>query len=147
MSSSPPSSRSLPSAASLSSLPPIRRVLLVDDEPDVRLVARLSLERIGNWKVAVASSGIEALQLLQGELPDVILLDVMMPEMDGPTTLQQLRGQPRTAAIPVIFFTAKSQPQDIARFMGLGARGVITKPVDPLQLPGLIRRLMVESSR
>ena len=145
MSSSPPSSRSMPSAASLTSS--IRRVLLVDDEPDVRLVARLSLERIGNWKVAVASSGVEALQLLQGELPDVILLDVMMPEMDGPTMLQQLRGQPRTAGIPVIFFTAKSQPQDIARFMGLGARGVITKPVDPLQLPGLIRRLMAESSR
>ncbi|MFO0577115.1 MAG: response regulator [Polyangia bacterium] len=142
MSSSPPSSRSLPPAPSS-----IRRVLLVDDEPDVRLVARLSLERIGNWKVAVASSGVEALQLLQGELPDVILLDVMMPEMDGPTTLQQLRGQPRTAAIPVIFFTAKSQPQDIARFLGLGARGVITKPVDPLQLPGLIRRLMAESPR
>lgn len=122
----------------------IRKVLLVDDEPDVRLVVRLSLERIGRWKVAVACSGVDALRALENDLPDVILLDVMMPEMDGPTTLLQLRQQPATAAVPVIFFTAKSQPHDIARFMGLGAKGVITKPFDPLLLPEQIRQLVAE---
>lgn len=122
----------------------IRKVLLVDDEPDVRLVVRLSLERIGRWKVAVACSGVDALRAVQSDLPDVILLDVMMPEMDGPTTLQQLRLSPATAEVPVIFFTAKSQPHDIARFKGLGARGVITKPFDPLLLPEQIRQLVAE---
>lgn len=122
----------------------IRKVMLVDDEPDVRLVVRLSLERIGRWQVCVASSGLDALRAVEAERPDVILLDVMMPEMDGPATLAQLRENPHAAGIPVIFLTAKSQPHDITRFKELGARGVINKPFDPLQLPAQIQRLLSE---
>jgi CheY-like chemotaxis protein len=90
-------------------------------------------------EVIEAASGREGLQRAADEAPDAILLDVMMPGMDGPTTLSALRATPATAAIPVVFLTAKAMPSEIERLRGLGAEGVLTKPFDPLTLAGQLR--------
>jgi CheY-like chemotaxis protein len=111
------------------------RVLVVDDEDDIRQIARLSLERIGGWTVVTASSGDEAVELAANEAPfTVVLLDVMMPGSDGPATLARLRSGPLDAGTPIVFLTAKVQPADRKRLHELGAAGVIAKPFDPTQL-------------
>jgi CheY-like chemotaxis protein len=111
------------------------RVLVVDDEDDIRDIARLSLERIGGWTVVTASSGDEAVELAAREAPfTVVLLDVMMPGSDGPATLERLRSGPLDAHTPIVFLTAKVQPADRKRLHELGAAGVIAKPFDPTQL-------------
>jgi CheY-like chemotaxis protein len=112
----------------------VRRVVLVDDEDDIRLVARASLERIAGWKVYPASSGAEGVALVRAELPDAVVLDVMMPGMDGPATLAELRADPATASIPVVFLTAKVQAAERRRLEELGASGVVAKPFDPMTL-------------
>lgn len=111
-----------------------RRVLVIDDEDDIREVAQLSLEMTTGWEILTASSGAEGLAAATRDRPDAILLDVMMPEMDGPTTFLKLRENPATAEIPVILLTAKAQATDRSRFMELGVNGVLTKPFDPLAL-------------
>jgi CheY-like chemotaxis protein len=112
------------------------RLLIVDDDEDIRTIARMSLERIGGWTVVAASSGQEAIDLAASEGPfDAVLLDVMMPGLDGPTTLVQLRDGPLPAEVPVVFLTAKIQPADRERLGSLGAAGVIAKPFDPMHLP------------
>src|SRR5271157_404750 len=111
----------------------MKRILIIDDEDDVREVAQMSLETSGNWEVLTASSGPEGLAKAHTEQPDVILLDIMMPGMDGATAFRRLRSDPRTGHIPVIFFTAKTQAADRRHFDGLGA-AVIVKPFDPLTL-------------
>lgn len=126
----------------MSGAPQVRRVLLVDDEPDIRRIGQLSLQRVGRWEVALASSGAEALVVAERERPDVILLDVMMPVEDGPTTLGRLREQPGTAAIPVIFMTAKVLQHEVQRWRELGAVGVIPKPFDPMTLPAEVLRVL-----
>ncbi len=120
----------------------IRKVLLVDDEDDIRTIGQLSLSRVGKWETVLASNGAEALVKAAAERPDVILLDVMMPGMDGPTTLARLREQPATAQTPVIFMTAKIQKHEVARYLELGAMGVIGKPFEPLTLPADIKKLV-----
>jgi two-component system OmpR family response regulator len=120
----------------------IRKVLLVDDEDDIRTIGQLSLSRVGGWQTVLASSGTEAVSKAAAESPDLILLDVMMPGMDGPTTLGKLRAQEATAKTPVIFMTAKIQKQEVARYLELGAVGVIGKPFDPMTLPAEIKRLL-----
>ncbi len=120
----------------------IRKVLLVDDEDDIRTVGNLSLSRVGGWQTVLASSGAEAVKKAAAERPDLILLDVMMPGMDGPTTFTQLRAQEATATTPIIFMTAKIQKQEVARYLELGALGVIGKPFDPMTLPQEIRKLV-----
>jgi CheY-like chemotaxis protein len=120
----------------------IAKVLMVDDEPHVRRVAELSLDKVGKWSVSLASSGADALAVAERERPDLILLDVMMPGMDGPTTLRALQGHPALSGIPVIFMTAKVQEHEIARYLELGAAGVICKPFDPMKLPEQIRRIL-----
>ena len=111
-----------------------RRVVLVDDEDDIRLVARASLERLAGWQVYPASSGAEGVALAKAERPDAIVLDVMMPGMDGPATLAELRSDPATADIPVVFLTAKVQAAERRRLEELGAAGVVAKPFDPMTL-------------
>lgn len=111
-----------------------RSILIIDDEPDIREVAALSLEEMAGWQVFLAGSGAEGTSLAAAKVPDVILLDVMMPEMDGPSTLQTLRSNPSTRAIPVIFMTAKVQVTDRKRLQDLGAAGIIAKPFDPMLL-------------
>lgn len=112
-----------------------KRVLVVDDEDDIREVAQVSLEMVGGWDVIAASSAAEALQKAVSEAPDAILLDVMMPEMDGPTLFGHLRANEATRHIPVILLTARVQAADRRRFAELGVAGVIAKPFDPMTLP------------
>lgn len=115
---------------------------MVDDDQDLLRIAQLSLKNVGKWTVLLAASGPQALQLAQSEAPDVILLDVMMPDMDGLTTLAQLRSSQVTAAIPVIFLTAKVQAHEVDHYVGLGALGVIIKPFDPMTLPAEVEKLV-----
>lgn len=115
-----------------------RKVLIVDDEDDIRAVAQMSLEVVAGWTVVTAGSGGEALGIAAAELPDAILLDVMMPELDGPATLERLRADPVTAAIPVVFLTAKVQAADHRRFATMPIAGVLAKPFDPMELPGQV---------
>jgi CheY-like chemotaxis protein len=120
----------------------VRKILLVDDEADIRLIAEISLANLGGWQVLQAASGPEALELAAREHPDLILLDVMMPGMDGQTTLKKLREQEACAATPVIFMTAKVQRVEVDRLLGLGVRGLIPKPFDPMTLPDEIRGIL-----
>jgi len=110
------------------------KILHIEDESDIQQVARIALEDVGGFSVLVVSSGREGLAAARSAMPDLILLDVMMPGMDGPTTLKGLRECPQTASIPVIFMTAKAQRHEIDRYVALGALGVITKPFDPMTL-------------
>jgi two-component system OmpR family response regulator len=115
------------------------KVLLIEDEDDIRRIARLSLTRVGGMEVVDAASGIEGVRRAEEERPDAILLDVMMPGLDGPSTLAALRSNPNTAGIPVVFLTAKAMPTEMTRLRDLGARGVLTKPFDPLTLPAQLK--------
>ncbi len=121
---------------------PERRVLMIDDDPDIRDVAVLALEQLGGYKVVTAGSGQEGLQAAQEQAPDVILLDVMMPGMDGPSTLVRLREHPVTAGIPVVFLTAKAQAADRERFARMHVAGVLSKPFDPMTLAVELDRVM-----
>ena len=115
------------------------RILVVDDEQDIREVAELSLAGVGGWEVLTAGSGLEALELAAAERPDAILLDVMMPDLDGPGTVERLRADARTRDIPVILLTAKVQGADQRRFAGLDVQGVLAKPFDPMTLSDQVR--------
>ncbi len=118
-----------------------KRILYVDDDPDIRMIAQMALEMVGGYEVIPCESGSEALNKALTCVPDLIVMDVMMPEMDGPTTLQRLRTVAATATIPVIFLTAKVQPAEVAHYQSLGALGVIAKPFDPMQLSTEIERI------
>lgn len=118
------------------------RILVVDDEDDIREVAQVSLETIGGHEVLTASSGTEAIEKATSERPDAILLDVMMPELDGPATLARLRSEPATQRIPVVFLTAKVREADVERFMALDVAGVLAKPFDPMTLPDQLSRVL-----
>jgi two-component system OmpR family response regulator len=120
----------------------VQNVLLVDDEPDIRTIGKLGLERVGKLTVTLATSGPDAIAKATASVPDVILLDVMMPELDGPSTLAQLRAIPALAAVPVIFLTAKVQPKERGRYLELGAAGVIAKPFDPMTLADEVRAIV-----
>ena len=112
----------------------LRSVLYVDDDPDICSVVKIALGLVAGWEVNAVSSGATALDVAQTLLPDLIVMDVMMPELDGPSTLKLIRQCPKIAAIPVIFMTAKVLPDEISHFLELGAIGVIGKPFDPIRL-------------
>jgi CheY-like chemotaxis protein len=118
------------------------RILYVDDEADIREIASMSLSLDGDIEVKACASGSEALQVAPTWQPSLILLDVMMPGMDGPETLASLKADPRTAAIPAVFITARTQSYEIERFLSLGAVGVIAKPFDPMTLAGQARQYL-----
>lgn len=120
---------------------PLQHILLVDDEPDIRQIARLALETLGGFKITECPSGLEAPAAAARCAPQLILMDVMMPGRDGPATLKVLRATPATARIPVVFMTAKVQPQEIAAFRELGALDVIPKPFDPMTLALTVRQI------
>jgi CheY-like chemotaxis protein len=123
----------------------LQRILYVEDEPDIQAVARLALELVGGFTVKVCSSGEEALREAEAFDPQMVLLDVMMPVMDGPGTLRALRDKAALQTVPVAFMTAKVQPQEVARYTELGALGVIAKPFDPMTLADQVRRLWAQS--
>ncbi len=111
-----------------------RRILLVDDDPGIREVTRISLESTMDWQVLTASSGSEAVRLAGEEKFSAILLDVMMPDMDGVETFARLRESEESRAIPVVLLTAKTQKADLANYAEMGVAGTVCKPFDPLSL-------------
>ncbi|WP_018953810.1 response regulator [Thioalkalivibrio sulfidiphilus] len=119
----------------------LQRILYVEDDPDIQAIARLALEKVGGFTVHVCACGEAALNEAPGFAPDLILLDVMMPGLDGPGTLKALRADPNLATIPVVFMTAKAQPQELEQLLALGAVGVIAKPFDPMTLAEQLREL------
>lgn len=120
--------------------------ILAEDDPDIQLVARLALKRAG-FTVQVVGNGQEALDAIRQQPPDVVLLDWMMPELDGPETCRRLKADPATANIPVIFLTAKSQEAEIQRGLSLGAAGYVTKPFDALALGQQVRAIVDNPAR
>ncbi len=119
----------------------LRRILHVEDDPDIQAVAKMALELVGGFEVTTACSGAEAMRLALASPPDLILLDVMMPGVDGPNTLQMIRREPSLSKVPVIFMTAKVQPEEVAGLMDLGVLGVIAKPFDAMTLASTVREL------
>ena len=112
----------------------LTRILYVEDDLDIQTVAKLALEMLGGYTLQICSSGVEAMEKIGVFDPQLILLDVMMPGMDGPTTLGHLRELPEFLTTPVIFMTAKVQPSEVAEYKALGAVDVIPKPFDPMTL-------------
>ncbi|XGV98245.1 MAG: response regulator [Leptolyngbya sp. BL-A-14] len=115
-----------------------KKILVVDNEQYIQEVAKVCLETVAGWNVLLASSGKECLSLAEMEQPDAILLDVMMPDMDGLTTFQKLQENPATHAIPVILLTAKIQSSDRRRYAQMGTVSAIAKPFNPLELAGQV---------
>jgi CheY-like chemotaxis protein len=120
----------------------MRRILIIDDEEDIREVASLSLEATAGWQVVTASSGARGIELAKQHQPDAILMDVMMPGVDGPTTFKQMQQTPEISHIPVLLLTAKVQGVDKRRFADLGVAAVLFKPFDPLTLAEQITRAL-----
>lgn len=118
-----------------------RHLLFVDDDDDIRTIGEMSLTLGTGWQITLARSGNEALVAAAHDPPDLILLDVMMPDLDGPATLLRLKSDPSTAAIPIVFLTARIQPHQVDEYLQMGAIGVIAKPFDPLGLADEIRSL------
>jgi two-component system, OmpR family, response regulator len=125
--------------------PDIKQVLLVDDDLNIRTLAQMGLEGLTDWKVELAASGAEAISKATEMPPDLIILDVMMPGMDGPTTLGELRKVETLTGTPVIFMTAKAQTHEVELYQKMGARGIITKPFDPMTLPDDIQGILSTS--
>jgi CheY-like chemotaxis protein len=121
--------------------PALRKVMLVEDNADIRTIVRAALEMVGGLEVRAFESGAEALDAIAEFDPQLVLLDVMMPDLDGPGVLGQLRERPATAALPVVFLTAKSVHSEIERLKALGALGVLTKPFDPMTLHQQVKAL------
>ncbi len=124
----------------------LQRVLVIDDDPDILAVIRITLRARGGFEVEVCQSGREAPGVARRFVPDVILLDVMMPGIDGPTTLEALKDDPQTAATPVVFMTAKAMPHETARYLDLGAAAVIAKPFDQRTLADELEQIVRRSS-
>ena len=112
----------------------LKKVLYVDDEPDIRQIVQMALGLLPGVTTRTADGGEQAIEMARELLPDLMLLDVMMPGLDGPSLFQRLPEDPQLQAIPVIFMTAKAMPQEVARFRAMGAAGAIAKPFDPMQL-------------
>jgi two-component system, OmpR family, response regulator len=119
----------------------LHRLTYVEDEPDIRSIAEFALTEIGDFELDACSSGAEAVERTPGFNPDLIILDVMMPGMDGIETFKRLRAIPQLAHTPIIFMTAKAMKHETDRYKALGAADVIAKPFDPIALPERIRQI------
>lgn len=119
----------------------LERILYVEDDPDIQVIAKLALIDLGGFSVTACASGTEAVAAFAEAKPQLVLLDVMMPGMDGPETMQELRKQPGGEHIPVVFMTAKVQAHEVSHYLDMGAAGVIRKPFDPMTLAEQIRAL------
>ncbi len=122
----------------------LQHILYVEDDPDIQTVAQIALEMVGGFQLTICSSGRVAIQEAEKLVPDLLLLDVMMPEMDGPSTLEALRKLANTATTPAIFMTAKVQTSEVEYYKSLGALGIIAKPFDPMSLATQVRALWDE---
>lgn len=117
----------------------LNQILYAEDESDIREIAKIALEDVGGFNVKYCTNGNEVMDTAKYFIPDLLLLDVMMPEMDGPMTLRELRKQPGFEAIPVVFMTAKIQSNELAQYKSMGAIDVISKPFDPMTLANTLR--------
>ena len=122
-------------------VPPLKHIICIDDEEDILQVTRLSLETLGGFQVSVCKGSANALLQASSLMPDLILLDVMMPGADGPSTLKIFQTDPVVAGIPVVFMTAKVQSTEVSNYLKLGAAGVIAKPFDPMTLSTQVEAL------
>lgn len=120
----------------------VRRVLVVDDDDPIREIAEIALEMVGGWQVYTADGGLAALELAREHHPDAVLLDVMMPDMDGLTTFRHMQADPSISDIPVVLVTAKVQVGGQQMWDGLAISGVISKPFDPMTLAADVSRLL-----
>lgn len=120
---------------------PLNRILLADDEPDIRTICAMALEKLGGFQVKACASGQEVLDCIEDFGPDLVVLDVRMPGLDGPDTLTRLKRRATTADTPVAFLTAQSQRKDVDRYKGLGAVEVLAKPFDPMTLSDDVQAL------
>jgi CheY-like chemotaxis protein len=120
----------------------VMKVLIIDDDEDVRFVARMSLGRVAGMTVVEAARGQDGVALAKSEQPDFILLDMMMPDMDGAATLRALQAGEATASIPVVFLTARAMTSEVQRLKGLGVRGVVLKPFNPMTLASEITAIL-----
>ena len=123
------------------------KILYVEDEPDIRNIAKIALESLGDFIVYECSSGLEALKTVATMQPDLLILDVMMPGMNGLETLEKLRELPQTAQTPALFKTAKVQSGEIQDYLATGALDVIAKPFNPMELPGQIQAIWDQHAR
>lgn len=121
------------------------KVLVVEDEPDIQFLIKIALETTGKHDILVADNGLRGIELAQQFHPDVILLDVMMPKLDGFETIRRLKADPQTASIPVIFLTAKAQAKEIEQGLKLGAIGYLTKPFYAMTLNEEMESLLAKS--
>jgi len=124
----------------------IEKLLLADDDPNILFIAEMGLEDTPEWTVITAQSGQEAIDKASSEKPDAIVLDMMMPGMDGTMTFNKIKQNPETAAIPIVFLTAKVQLDEIEAYLKMGAAGVITKPFDPMKLSDELKAIFAEVS-
>lgn len=119
----------------------LRKIILAEDEPDIRAICTISLESIGGFEVLACENGQHLLDCVDEFHPDLVVLDVMMPELDGPNTLARLQQGTSTQNTPVVFLTARNQPSDVEWLRGLGALEVLPKPFDPMALPEAIQEV------
>lgn len=120
---------------------PLQRVLYVEDDEDIQRIVRMSLERVGKMTVDVVSDSTQAIDRMASFKPDLVMLDWMMPVMDGPAVFRKMKEQPETAALPVVFITAKASQREMDELIALGATGTISKPFSPKDLPEQLRAL------
>ncbi|MEM1253518.1 MAG: response regulator [Cyanobacteria bacterium P01_H01_bin.21] len=120
----------------------MKHILIIDDEDDIRDVAQVALETVGGWRVSTASNGSDGLAQLQLQMPDAVLLDVMMPDLDGIEVFKQIQQNPQTQHLPVLLMTAKTQTTDQQRFLKLGVTGIITKPFKAMLLAEQITKIL-----
>lgn len=125
----------------------LKKIMHVEDDPSIQMVARVALEAVGGFTVCTCSSGHEALQQYATFQPQLVLLDVMMPGMDGPSTLKQLQQQQDLRLVPVVFMTAKVQSSEIESYKALGASDVVVKPFDPMTLSSQINQIWRQHHR
>ena len=120
---------------------PLNRIVYVEDDEDIQRIVRMSLERVGKMTVAVVSDPTQAIETMAEFRPDLVMLDWMMPVMDGPALFRQMKLRPETSALPVVFITAKASQRDLDELRALGAAGTISKPFSPKDLPEQLRAI------
>jgi CheY-like chemotaxis protein len=120
---------------------PLNRICYVEDDEDIQRIVRMSLERVGKMTVAVVTDPTQAMATITEFRPDLVMLDWMMPVLDGPTLFRQMKERPETSALPVVFITARASQTDLAELKTLGAAGTISKPFSPKDLPDQLRAI------
>ncbi|MDO8587456.1 MAG: response regulator [Armatimonadota bacterium] len=123
------------------------KVLIIEDEPEIQAILEMSLQQVGGFDTVIANDGIEGIERALRDSPDIILMDVLMPRLDGYATCRRIKEDQRLSKIPVIFLTARTDPHDIERAMRAGATGCVAKPFDPLKLAGQISKIREEGDR